>query len=63
VHKRTRGNPFGVTSLPVALSVMRNDTSCTATIVVVQNVPVVHAHAITSVTYRIIRFLPIEPLV
>jgi hypothetical protein len=44
------GTPFGVTSLPVALSVMRNDTFFTATIVVVQNVPVVHAHAITSVT-------------
>jgi len=28
-HARTRGNPFGDTSLPVALSVMRNDTFCT----------------------------------
>jgi hypothetical protein len=44
------GTSFGVTSLPVALSVMRNDTFCTTTIVVVQNVPVVHAHTITSVT-------------
>ena len=44
-----KGTPFGVTSLPVALSVMRNDTVCTTTIVVVQNVPVVHAHVITSV--------------
>jgi hypothetical protein len=39
VHKRTRGNPFEVTSLPVALLVIRNDTFCTNTIVVVQNVP------------------------
>ena len=40
-------HPFGVTSLPVALSVMSNDTFCT---IVMQNVPVAHAHAITSVT-------------
>jgi hypothetical protein len=44
------GTPLGVTSIPVALSVMRNDTFCTTTIVVVQNVPVVHAQLITSVT-------------
>jgi hypothetical protein len=31
---------------PVALSVMCNDTFCTITIVVVQNVPVAHAHNI-----------------
>ena len=45
VHACTRGNTFGVTSLPVGLSVMHNGTTTT---VVVQNVPVVHAHAITS---------------
>ena len=39
-----KGTPFG--ALPVALSVMC--TFCTTTIVVVQNVPVVHVHAITS---------------
>ena len=37
--------PLRVTSLPVALSVMHDGTT---TIVVVQNVPVAHAHAITS---------------
>jgi hypothetical protein len=26
-HARTRGKPFGVTSFPVALSVMRNGTT------------------------------------
>ena len=44
-HAHTRGNPFGVTSFPVALSVMGNGTT---TIVVVQNVPVAHANEITS---------------
>ena len=42
-HAHTQGNP-----IPVALSVMRNDTFGTTTIVVVQNVPIAHAHAITS---------------
>jgi heme/copper-type cytochrome/quinol oxidase subunit 1 len=45
-HVCIRGNPFGVMSHPVALSVMCNDTFCTITIVVVQNVPVAHAHNI-----------------
>jgi hypothetical protein len=48
------GTPFGVTSLPVALSIMCNDTFCT--IVVVQNVQVAHAHAITSVIFYQGRF-------
>jgi hypothetical protein len=43
-YPRIRGNPFGVTSLPVALSVMR--TFCITTIV--QNVQVVHVNAITA---------------
>ena len=45
VHACNRGNPFRVTSLPVALSVMHNGTT---TIVVVQNVAVAHVHTITS---------------
>ena len=41
--------PFEVTRLPLALLVMRNDIFCTTTIVVVvQNIPVAHAHVITS---------------
>jgi hypothetical protein len=57
-----KGTPFG--ALPVALSVMC--TFCTTTIVVVQNVPVVHVHAITSSSgqghFRLhMRSLPVAP--
>ena len=51
VHTPSKGTPFRVTSLPVALSIMCNDTFCT---IVVQNVPV--AHAITSVIFHQGRF-------
>ena len=49
--RTSNGTPFGVTWLPVALSVMRNDTCCITTLVKTRET-VAHVHAITPAQGR-----------